>query len=505
MAIVDPHPGKIKPDQAQAAGTPLPGRLLAEAMLLGVSDEVFLLDATTLQILEASHSVYSNLGCDLTGLRELSLDALLGVSQQTLKAHIAQHRHQSQFVELMQDQAPLAGIISNDQLRVLHLQSADEEKPQELVLVVKNDFASKEDALQALRDSESRFQAIVSNTPGLVFQFQLDRDGEIAFVYLSDGCKALLGLSSQELKSDPKLFYAMINARDRTSLRRRLERSTVELRLLNWEGRVWIDDWQDTKWINLRSIPRVLSNGVVQWEGIMTNITQSKKEKHEIEQSRRSLIELSAHMDQIKEQERSRIAREIHDDLGGNLTAIKIGLASIINRIVNDQKVSLEQAHNLESIVDNTFEAVHRISSDLRPNILDLGIVAALEWQAKEFEKQIAIACDFTSSQSEISVSSAQAITLFRICQESMSNIAKHAQARRASVQLVTTASEIVMTIRDDGVGISSGDVLKTNSFGLRGMQERVAALNGSLTIGKAADMSGRAGTQLTIRLPVQA
>lgn len=481
-------------------------KLLAEAMLLGVSDEVFLLDAATLQILNASQSVLHHVNCDLAGLRELSLDALLGVSQQTLRSHIALHHHQPQFVELMQDQAPLAGIISNDQLRVMHLQSTDHEgQVREFVLVVKNDFASKEDALQALRDSESRFQAIVSNTPGLVFQFQLDRDGEIAFVYLSDGCKALLGLSSQELKSDPKLFYAMINARDRTSLRRRLERSTVELRLLNWEGRVWIDDWQDTKWINLRSIPRVLNNGVVQWEGIMTNITQSKKEQHEIEQSRRSLIELSAHMDQIKEQERSRIAREIHDDLGGNLTAIKIGLASIINRIVNDQKVSLEQAHNLESIVDNTFEAVHRISSDLRPNILDLGIVAALEWQAKEFEKQIAIACDFASSQSEISVSSAQAITLFRICQESMSNIAKHAKAKRASVELSTTDSEITMTIRDDGVGISSGDVLKTNSFGLRGMHERVAALNGSLTIGKAADMSGKSGTLLTIRLPVQA
>ena len=492
-----------QPDLSALINTPAITPALLEALLLGVSDEVFLLDAATLDIVNASQSVFRNVGCDIEGLRQLSLDALLGVSKQTLKVHINCRRDHTHFVELMQDQAPLAGIISNDQLRVMQLQSGN----QSLVLVIKNDFSSKEDAMQALRDSESRFQAIVSNTPGLVFQFQLDKDGEIAFVYLSDGCKALLGLSSDELKNNPKLFYTMINARDRTSLRRRIERSTIELRLLNWEGRVWIDDWQDTKWINLRSIPRVVNNGpnngVVQWEGIMTNITQSKLEKQEIEQSRRSVIELSAHMDQIKEQERSRIAREIHDDLGGNLTAIKIGLSSIINRIATDQKVTVEQAQNLESIVDSTFEAVHRISSDLRPNILELGIVAALEWQAREFEKQIAIACTFSSNEPEIAVSNAQAITLFRICQESMSNIAKHAKAKHASVELSTTADEIVLKISDDGVGIHSGDVLKANSFGLRGMHERVAALNGSLAISKPS--ADKPGTVLTFKLPVQA
>jgi len=464
--------------------------------MLGVSDEIYLIDASTLELVHASESVMKNSGCNLEGLKQHSLDSLLGVSQQTLQIHVSCHRDQTHFIDLLPDQAPFSSNINNDQLRVMLMQSGDEE----YVLIIKNDFSSKEEAMQALSESESRFQAIVSNTPGLVFQFQLDHEGEISFVYLSEGCNALLGLSSEELKQDPKLFYAMMNARDRTSLRKRLELSTIELSLLNWEGRVWIDDWQDTKWINVRSIPRVLNNGVIQWEGIMTNITQSKNEKHEIEQSRRDLAELSAHMNHIKEQERSRIAREIHDDLGGNLTAIKIGLSSIINRLSTDQKVPVEQALNLESIVDNTFEAVHRISSDLRPNILELGIVAALEWQSKEFEKQIAIACEFSCNQPEIAVNTAQAITLFRICQESMSNIAKHAKATHASVDLSTSANEIIMTISDDGVGIKPSDALKANSFGLRGMQERVAALNGSFNIAK----SGKQGTCITIRLPIE-
>ena len=479
---------------------PLPdSRLLLDALKLGVSDEVYLIDAPSMQLVYASASVLKNTGCDLDGLKQLSLDSLLGVSQQTLQVHVSLNRHQTHFIELLQDLVPFSGNINNDQLRVMLMQSDQ----REFILIIKNDFSSKEEVMRALSESESRFQAIVSNTPGLVFQFQLDDEGEMAFVYLSEGCKALLGLSSEALKQDPNLFYAMMNGRDRASLQKRLELSAIELSLLNWEGRVWIDDWQDTKWINVRSIPRVLNNGVIQWEGIMTNITQSKNEKHEIEQSRRDLAELSAHMDQIKEQERSRISREIHDDLGGNLTAIKIGLSSIINRLSSGQKVSVEQAQHLEFIVDNTFEVVHRISSDLRPNILDLGIVAALEWQSKEFEKQLAIACRFSCSQAEIPVSTDQAIALFRICQESMSNIAKHAKASTVSVDLSASAYEIVMTISDDGIGIKSSDTLKANSFGLRGMQERVAALNGSFNIAKLSK-SSKQGTLTTVRLPIE-
>lgn len=371
---------------------------------------------------------------------------------------------------------------------------------QQELIFIKNDFSSKEEAMQALIESESRFQAIVANTPGLVFQFQLDHEGEIDFVYLSDGCKALLGFSAEALKQDSTLFYTMINARDRTSLRKRIEVSAKKLKLLNWEGRVWIEGWQDTKWINLRSTPRVIGNGPILWDGIMTNITQSKNEQLGIEQSRRNLAELSAHMDQIKEHERSRIAREIHDDLGGNLTAIKIGLSSIINKLTVGQKVTVEQAQSLELIVDSTFDAIHRISSDLRPNILDLGIVAALEWQSTEFEKQLGIKCHFSCKKTEIPVTTDQAITLFRICQESMSNIAKHAKATTVHIELRATHDEILMCIHDNGVGIKPSDTLKANSFGLRGMQERVITLRGSFDITE----SNEPGTLISIKLPIE-
>jgi signal transduction histidine kinase len=371
---------------------------------------------------------------------------------------------------------------------------------QKELIFIKNDFKSKEEAIEALNECESRFQALISNTPGLFFQFQLNNRNEIHFTYISDGCKKLLGHGSEALNKDDQLFFSIINNRDLLSLHKKIKLSANNLKPLIWNGRISSNSTQDYRWINLRSTPRTLSNGTIQWEGIMTDITELKNEKSGVLRSRRSLAKLSAHMNQIKEHERSRIAREIHDDLGGNLTAIKIGLSSIISHLNLDQKDLLAKTKSLESIVDNTFDAVHRISSDLRPNILDLGIVAALEWQSHEFEKQLGIKCQFTHQVSKIPVTTDQSITLFRICQEAMSNIAKHAKASSVQLDLRVNVDEIVMTIGDNGVGIKPSDTLKVNSFGLRGMQERVIALRGSFDVTEYNDT----GTVISIKLPIE-
>lgn len=478
--------------------------LLLNELLHAIADEVYLLSATDMQLIYANASALNNTAYDLVGLQKQTLSDVLGVSKATLQAHLQAHGNETNFLRLIQDQAPAIGRVSHELLRVKIINVA--QSP--FLLLVKSDLApiSGSDCHecehvfnQVLMDSESRVEAIISNTPGLVFQLQRDISGEIVFTYLSDGCKALLGFDAVDLMQQSKLFFAMMNGKSKASLRKRLVSSADTLTPLDWEGRLWINDWQDHKWVNLRAIPKVLSDGVVQWVGIMMNITQSKNEKLELQESRHELAQLTAHMNQIKELERTRIAREIHDDLGGNLTAIKIGLASIINRLATGLPVSVEQAKGLESIVDNTFEAIHKISSDLRPNILDLGIVAALEWQAKEFEKQVGVSCEFTTNQADIVVTSEQAITLFRICQESMSNIAKHANASLVQVDLSLHNDKIIMKITDNGVGINTADTFKPNSFGLRGMQERIAALKGSFEIEQLADQ----GTVIAVTLPI--
>ena len=342
-------------------------------------------------------------------------------------------------------------------------------------------------------------QAFVSNTPGLVYQFILHADGSVAFPYLSDGCAALLGLPAAELQAAPARFLELIVPEDRRSYIDAMHASATSLSGWNWEGRIWIDEYKDQKWINLRSTPRSLAEpeGSVHWEGIMTNITSSKLEQLEVTRSRARLAELTAHIEQVKEQERTRIAREIHDDLGGNLTAIKMALMMLTRRLPPDDPLLLERAAYVDALVDRSIDAVHRISLDLRPSMLDFGLVAALEWQSREFEKQNGIACAFSSSEKEIDLSLDHATALFRIFQEALTNIAKHAQASEVTVRLQLLRHQVSLSIADNGVGIGQSDRLKPGSFGLRGMNERAKALGGTLAL---SDASG-GGTVVTIKI----
>jgi two-component system sensor histidine kinase UhpB len=341
-------------------------------------------------------------------------------------------------------------------------------------------------------------QAIVSNTPGLVYEFILYADGSVDFPYLSEGCPALLGLPARELQRNPHRFLELIMPDDRKGYLDSMRASAAALTGWNWEGRIWIDEYNDQKWINLRSTPRALPEpaGSVHWQGIMTNITASKLEQLEVTRSRARLAELTAHIEQVKEQERTRIAREIHDDLGGNLTAIKMALMMLTQRLPDDQQLR-ERADYVDALVDRTIESIHRISLALRPSMLDLGLVAALEWQSREFEKQNGISCAFSSNEKEIDLSLDHATALFRIFQEALTNIAKHARASKVTVRLLRSRQHVTLTIADNGVGMAQSDRTKPQSFGLRGMNERARALGGTMALSHAPD----GGTLVTIKI----
>jgi signal transduction histidine kinase len=344
---------------------------------------------------------------------------------------------------------------------------------------------------------------LVSHTPALVYQFQRQPDGGIAFPYLSDGCLALLGLAAQELQAEPEQFERLILPDDRASYRDSMQASATSLGSWNWEGRIWVDAWKDVKWINLRATPRLLPDGAVQWDGIMSNITESKQEQLEVRASRARLAELTAHMEKVKEQERERIAREIHDDLGGNLTAIKMALAMLAARLPADDPTLQQKAAYVDSLVDRTIDAVHRLTLDLRPSVLDFGLLPALEWQAKEFEAQAGIACTVQAGMKELALDPGQATALFRIAQEALTNIAKHAHASAVAIRLTRSRGVLTLKIVDNGRGIGPADRAKPDSFGLRGMAERAAALGGTLSLGHA--VGGGTEVAIKIRLPAPA
>jgi signal transduction histidine kinase len=260
-------------------------------------------------------------------------------------------------------------------------------------------------------------------------------------------------------------------------------------------------DWKDVKWVNIRVSRRETPDETL-WDGIMLNVTHSKLAEAEIRRSRAQLSALAAHVESVKEQERLHLAREVHDDLGGNLTAIKIGLSWLMRHLPPGEINLFKRTAYLDKVADQTIEATHRIASSLRPPVLDFGIVSAIEWQLERFGQNTDIACEFSAPDADIPLSPDIAITVFRIVQEALTNVSKHAHATRVKVTLALHQGELRATIADNGQGFPPGPGPDDGrGFGVLGMTERAAALGGELSVQPAK----RHGTLVSLRIPLPA
>jgi signal transduction histidine kinase len=354
-------------------------------------------------------------------------------------------------------------------------------------------------AIAALENNEARFQQIVEQIPGLVFQLYRDAHGELTFIYLNERCVDVLGMDASVLLQTPTLLAGLIVADDKQDYFDTLMQSAQTLQTWYWKGRIQIPSWQDIKWVSIRASPIQQADKCVLWSGVITNVTQTKHEELAAKQMQARLLELTAHTEKVKEQERTRIAREIHDELGGNLTAIKMAI-SLIKRKLEATHTCVEKVDYIDKLADDTITAVRRIASDLRPSVLDLGLVAAIQWQVHTFVRHTGIACEFICAEDEISCPTDQATALFRVTQEALTNISKHARANLVHVYLEKDdINTISLNITDNGIGIQPADYLKPGGFGLRGMRERIGMLGGQLNI----DTSPQMGTALNITLPL--
>ncbi|GAB4125440.1 MAG: hypothetical protein Fur0040_07720 [Sideroxydans sp.] len=352
-------------------------------------------------------------------------------------------------------------------------------------------------AQRELIENQTRMHAFISDLPGMAYQIRLTADGHVSFPYVSEGCFALLGLEAQELVGDARLFETLLHPEDRADYLATLHRSAQELTFWNWEGRIRTGPNQEIKWINLRCSPRRLDGGV-QWEGIMLNITHSKRLAAELQQSQAQLRELSAHLQDVREQERIAIAREVHDDLGSLLTATRLEVAWLISKL-GDLPALQEKARAIEELVDKCTRSASTIARNLRPSALDtFGLAAAIENEIREFSQRTGIACQFQCSEEKIEAAPQVAISVFRILQEALANITKHARASQVQVALTNSPDCIDLVVRDNGCGIRDADRAKPHSFGLRGIFERVAHFGGDITLQSAPDQ----GTTLSVCIP---
>lgn len=351
-----------------------------------------------------------------------------------------------------------------------------------------------------LQKSEARFRALAANIPGMIFQLLLE-DGILNFPYVSEASHALLDVSPRALQKVPELLLDMMEPADRSSFLRSRDASAANLTTLNWEGRIRIGPEKETKWINLRAVPRKGSGNGVLWDGIITNITDNKTAEIEIKRSHEQLRQLSAHVQTIREEERTRVSREIHDHLGGILAGIKMDLMRFGDKLPKRSRELLTRFASLDRLVDHAIEASVRIAADLRPGILECGIVAAVQWQTREFQERTGIQCEVRTEQEELALDADISISVFRIFQEALTNIAKHANASMVEIDLELVHEWFLLEVRDNGRGIMEVDRSKPASFGIRGMLERAREFGGDI---KITGSPGH-GTKVSVRVPLAA
>ena len=261
-----------------------------------------------------------------------------------------------------------------------------------------------------------------------------------------------------------------------------------------------ICDHGEFRWVETFKSPVLDANGkVIGTTGLGHDITQRRRLQEEQRRSREQLRALAAHVESVREQERVRIAREIHDELGQSLTCMGMDLAFLDKQIDPQNREAAARVAALVELVKDTIRCVRRISSELRPSILDdLGLGAAIEWLAHDVEARTHMTCAVEVPE-DISLPFELATPLFRICQEALTNVTRHAHATAVSIQLECQDAQISLVVKDNGRGITDEEIQRHGSLGLLGMKERVVLLGGTL------EVKGRPGegTILAIRMPL--
>ncbi len=257
------------------------------------------------------------------------------------------------------------------------------------------------------------------------------------------------------------------------------------------------------------SISHLLEDGKPFYTVILRDITERKRAEEELKISREYLRNLYDGLQTIREEERKRIARELHDDLGQTLGAVRIDLTLLRNALPADLPALAKNAALIDKLLLTAIGSVRRISSDLRPRPLDdLGLVPALQMLAGEFSQRYNIVCKLNAPSDELLLTDQIASPLFRMVQESLNNVAKHADAAEVNIDLKLDNNVLSITIADNGKGLVKADMKKSESFGLIGMRERAWAMGGSLDVVSSAMSGGgmrgnTTGTTVSISIPL--
>ena len=356
--------------------------------------------------------------------------------------------------------------------------------------VVVRDITEHKQAEMALQESEERLRGIMNNASAIIFM----KDTAGRYLLVNSLYEKLFHVSNASMqgKTDRDIFpQNMADALIKN------DQSIVQSgQPLEVEEQVLQDDGIHT-YISVKFPLRDSSGKIYAVCGIATDITERKAAEQQ-------LRALSTHIQEAREEEKTNMAREIHDELGGTLTALKMDAYWLSRKLPVNKETAphLERAKSMMQLIDNAVGVTRRIISDMRPTMLDdLGLLAAIEWQAVEFHKRSGIECRVSCIKNEGNLDKQRSIALFRIFQEALTNVSRHAGASKVEIEFHQSKEEVILAINDNGRGIPENNTATSKSYGILGMTERVAQLGGKIIFGSPPG----SGFSVTVRLPLPA
>jgi PAS domain S-box-containing protein len=349
-------------------------------------------------------------------------------------------------------------------------------------------------AVEELSRSEERFFKVFQASPVAIILRTL-AEGRV--IDVNARYTELVGFKREELIG--RTVYELGLWADRNEGERVLDRLRHEGTLHNVEGRFRHKSGEIRDVLIWGELTEIDGETVV--IGMIIDITQRKRMENELMRSREQLRSLSARLQQIREEERIRIARELHDELGGFLTVLKLDLSSLGKEPSTDSAAFRHKLDSMSKTMVAAIGSVRRICSDLRPSVLDhIGLTAAIEWQIEEWQAKTGVRCSMSAAIDDESLDPGRATAAFRVLQEALTNVARHAEATVVRVRLWTQDKRLRLEIRDNGRGIAEATVQDATSLGLLGMKERVFSFGGTLDVHGAPGE----GTAVDVSIPLE-
>jgi two-component system sensor histidine kinase UhpB len=373
-----------------------------------------------------------------------------------------------------------------------------------LYVVLRRNFYKRRRAEEAMRISHRRFELVALATTDAIWEINLETN----VVWWGDGIQKLFGYRAGDVSSKLEWWLERVHPEDRQRV------TTSILGIVESGGHHWSNEYrfrrQDGTYAIVWGRGSIICDAAgkpTRLVGGISDISERRLAEKAIENSRQQLRALTARLQTSREEERAKAAREIHDDLGQILTALKLNL-DWLERKIGEQKDAdwlnplLDRVMESEEMVGTAIQSVQRIAADLRPAVLDdLGLAAALREEARRFLARSSIQCELQLPDEQVTFPPGISTAIFRVFQEALTNVARHAEATTVQGSLEIRGDQVFLQLEDNGKGIPLEALSDPHSLGLLGMAERASAHGGSITVAPVNPH----GTRVTLQLPLQA